>query len=73
MRANPSLESTSGTNYFFISSGANDEINDLTIHPDSNYKTAYVYNSDEASGTAGQAAVLMGNDAAAYAWLNAEM
>ena len=73
MRANPSLQSTSGTNYFFISSGANDEINDLTIHPDSNYKTAYVYNNDEASGTAGQAAVLMGNDAAAYAWLNAEL
>jgi len=73
MRINPSLVSSSGTNYFFILAGANDDINDLAIFPDSNYKTAWVYNSDEASGTAGQAGILMGNNASAYAWLNAEL
>ena len=73
MRVNPSLVSSSGTNYFFISSGANDDINDLTLFPDSNYKTAYVYNNDEASGTAGQAGLLMGNNLSAYAWLDAEL
>jgi hypothetical protein len=73
MRVNPTLTSNSGTNYFFISSGANDELDDLTIHPDSNYKTAYVYNNDEASGTAGQGAILLANDASAYLWLNAEL
>jgi len=73
MRVNPTLTSNSGTNYFWISSGANDELDDLTIHPDSNYKTAYVYNNDEASGTAGQGAILLANDAAAYLWLNAEL
>ena len=73
MRVNPSLVSSSGTNYFFISSGANDDLNDLTLFADSNYKTAFVYNNDEASGTAGQAGNLMGNNASAYAWLNAEL
>ncbi len=73
MRVNPSLVSSSGTNYFFILAGANDDINDLTLFPDSNFKTAWVYNNDEASGTAGQAGILMGNNASAYAWLNAEL
>jgi hypothetical protein len=73
MRVNPSLISSSGTNYFFILSGANDDVNDLTLFPDSNFKTAWVYNNDEASGTAGQAGILMGNNASAYAWLDAEL
>ena len=73
MRANPSLVSNSGTNYFFIGSGGNDYVNDLTIHTDSNYKTAFVYNNDEASGTAGQAGNLMGDNTAAYAHLDAEL
>ena len=73
MRINPSLISSSGTNYFFILAGANDDINDLAMFPDSNYKTAWVYNNDEASGTAGQAGILMANNASAYAWLNAEL
>ena len=73
MRVNPSLVSNSGSNYFFIGSGANDYVDDLTIHPDSNYKTAFVYNSDEASGTAGQAGNLMGDNTNAYAWLDAEL
>jgi len=73
MRVNPSLVSSSGTNYFFILSGANDDVNDLTLFADSNFKTAWVYNNDEASGTAGQAGILMGNNASAYAWLDAEL
>jgi len=73
MRANPSLISNSGSNYFFIGSGANDYVDDLTLFVDSNYKTAFVYNNDEASGTAGQAGNLMGNNTAAYAYLDAEL
>ena len=73
MRTNPSLVSSSGSNYFFIGSGANDYVDDLTLHADSNFKTAFVYNSDEASGTAGQAGNLMGDNASAYAWLDAEL
>ena len=73
MRVNPSLVSSSGSNYFFILSGANDYVDDLTLFADSNYKTAFVYNNDEASGTAGQAGILMGDNTNAYAWLNAEL
>ena len=73
MRANPTLVSSSGTNYFFILSGANDDINDLTLHNDSNFKTVWVYNNDEASGTAGQAGILMANNLSAYIAFDAEL
>ena len=73
MRANPTLVSSSGTNYFFILSGANDDINDLTLHNDSNFKTVWVYNNDEASSTAGQAGILMANNLSAYIAFDAEL
>jgi hypothetical protein len=73
MRANPTLVSSSGTNYFFILSGANDDINDVTLHNDSNFKTVWVYNNDEASSTAGQAGILMANNTSAYIAFDAEL
>jgi hypothetical protein len=73
MRANPTLKSSSGTNYFFILSGVNDDINDLTLHNDSNFKTVWVYNNDEASSTAGQAGILMANNLSAYIAFDAEL
>ena len=73
MRANPTLVSSSGTNYFFILSGVNDDINDLTLHNDSNFKTVWVYNNDEASSTAGQAGILMANNLSAYIAFDAEL
>jgi hypothetical protein len=73
MRANPTLVSSSGTNYFFILSGADDDINDLTLHNDSNFKTVWVYNNDEASSTSGQAGILMANNTSAYIAFDAEL
>jgi len=73
MRTNPTLSSSSGTNYFFILSGANDDINDVTLHNDSNFKTVWVYNNDEASSTAGQAGILMANNTSAYIAFDAEL
>ena len=73
MRSNPTLSASSGSNHFFIGSGANDYVDDLTIHADSNFKTAFVYNSDEAGGTAGQCGNLMGNHTDAFIHLVAEL
>ena len=73
MRVNPSLVSSSGTNYFFILSEVNDNINDLTLHNDSNFKTVWVYNNDEAGSTAGQAGILMANNTSAYIAFDAEL
>jgi hypothetical protein len=60
MRTAPSLNATSGTNYYsFIRNGANDQFNSFAIDIVSN-QTAFIYNSTEISGTAGYVGYIAG-------------
>jgi hypothetical protein len=72
MRAGPTLEIATGTNYFVINTNSNDYVNDLTIDAVT-AKSCSVYNSDEASGTAGYFGMLSTSNASAFLAFAAEL
>jgi len=65
MRANPSLDMASGTNYYRLyRAGALDNFDDFTLQTTSNRTNRYSWeanNSTDVSGTAGQTGILRGN------------
>lgn len=73
MRSNPTLTSTTGTNYYqTVDSGTTDGLNSITIYL-SSPDTAYLYNNTDAAGTAYRPAFLMFNNAAAVLAFNSEL
>jgi hypothetical protein len=73
MRANPTLSSTTGTNYYqTVDSGTTDGLNSITIYL-SSPDNAYLYNNTDASGTAYRPAFLMFNNASAKLGFDSEL
>ena len=77
MRANPSLEMTSGSNYYgFFRNSTNDAFDDFTLETAQNRtNTKYwqVYNNTDVSGTAGQTGFIRADDVNAYVAFSAEL
>ena len=75
MRAIPTLDSTSGTDYFRIfSAGGSDSINSFSIMSDnSTNRFIIANNTTEASGIGGQAAYVLSSNNNAYLALEAEL
>ena len=75
MRADPSLVASSGTNEFFITSAAvaEDYINGVNIHANSNNSIVILWQDTNVSGTAGQGAFLSGEASGAYVWVDSEL
>ena len=72
-RTTPTLNQSSGTNYFRITrSGGTDDIDDLLIARATKY-ACLLYNTSDASGTTGHAGELQVNNASAYIALDAEL
>jgi hypothetical protein len=73
MRADPTLISASGTNYFaFDRNNGRDYVNSFTLN--FSYQTnAIFYNNTEASGTGGQAGFLYTDNASAYLAFESEL
>ena len=73
MRADPTLISASGTNYFaFDRNNGRDYVNSFTLN--FSYQTnALFYNNTEASGTGGQAGFLYTDNASAYLAFESEL
>ena len=73
MRTTPTLVATSGTDYYIAyRNGAGDGFNSLTI-TDASETQAMIYNNTEASGTAGNVAHVVTNNASASVAFNAEL
>jgi len=73
MRTTPTLDSSSGTDYFRLDrNSGNDNFNSFTLQKPSP-NTANIYNASEASGTAGQAGAVSTNNASAYVAFAAEL
>ena len=73
MRTAPSLVATTGTDYYIADrNGASDGLNSLTIYRPTS-TTTMLYNSSEASGTAGHAALLYTNNASSSVAFSAEL
>jgi len=77
MRAQPSLDQASGTNYYkAFRSSADDDFNEFTLQTTNNRtnETRYQMNvASNISGTAGQAAFIRCNNANAYVFFDAEL
>jgi hypothetical protein len=77
MRAKPSLEATSGTNYYrSIGSATYDDFNGVAISNDKSIEGAYLYATNAAhgaSGTQGDASIVIALDASAKVALSAEL
>jgi hypothetical protein len=73
MRAGPTLDSTSGNNYYKINrNGAVDGFNDFTIAR-ATTKSCLLYNIAQISGTAGQAGEVQSGNASAFLSFTAEL
>jgi hypothetical protein len=73
MRIAPSLVATTGADYYIADrNGASDGLNSLTIYRPT-ATTAMLYNSSEATGTAGHAALLYTNNASSSVAFSAEL
>ena len=77
MRAKPSLEATSGTNYYrSIGSATYDDFNGVAISNDKSIEGAYLYATNGAhgaSGTQGDASIVIALNASAKVALSAEL
>jgi hypothetical protein len=72
-RTTPTLNQSSGTNYFRITrSGGTDDIDDLLIARATKY-ACLLYNTSDASGTTGHAGEFQVHNASAYIALDAEL
>jgi hypothetical protein len=73
MRAAPTLDVNSGTNYFILyTNGAGDSVDTVSLNDATPY-TAAVFNSSQASGTAGMAGQFKTNSASASLAFTAEL
>ena len=72
MRVAPSLSATSGTNYYNFQTSGDDNFNSLTIGAASP-QSAYLFNTTEVSGTAGQAGMTLTNNASTSVAFSAEL
>jgi len=73
MRTGPTLDSTSGTDYYKINrNGAVDRFNSFTIARATS-KSCLLYNNSEISGTAGQAGEVQSGNASAFLSFTAEL
>jgi hypothetical protein len=73
MRTIPTLNATSGTDYYaFARNGASDTFNSFTIFA-ANTNAAGIYNTTEISGTAGQAGWILTNNASSSLAFQAEL
>jgi hypothetical protein len=73
MRTAPTTACTSGTDYYdFNRNGADDLFNSLTVYL-ATTTGSILYNSTEISGTAGQAGILLTNNASAFVAFTAEL
>ena len=73
MRANPTLDIVTGTNYYKINrNGGTDSFNSLTIAR-ATTRNCLLYNTTEISGTAGQAGDVQSGNASAFLSLQAEL
>jgi len=73
MRAVPTLNATSGTNYYaFARNGTQDTFNSFSLGT-IGVTNAYIDNSSEISGTAGQAGLMFGNNSLASVAFQAEL
>jgi len=73
MRAAPTLDINSGTNYFILySNGAGDGVDTMSLNDATPY-TAAVFNGTQASGTSGSAGQFKTNNASAYLAFTAEL
>ncbi len=72
MRANPTVVSADGTNYFsFYRNGTADHFNDVVLNAGNNKSTSII-NANDISGTAGHSGGMYVNDGTnAYFWLDA--
>ncbi len=74
MRTVPSLDHTSGTNYYrFLRAGANDNFNGFTFNDTSTNQNFQLNQSSNVSGTAGHSGMLRTNNASAYLAFDAEL
>jgi hypothetical protein len=73
MRATPSLDAASGTDYYGIDrNSATDTFNSFTMQK-AHEQSANIYNASQISGTAGQAGGVSTNNASAYVAFSAEL
>ena len=73
MRATPTGDFTSGTNYYqFERIGTGDLFNSLTINR-ANTEGCFVFNNTEISGTIGQVGWMYTNNSAAYIGFTSEL
>ena len=73
MRTAPTLSVVTGTGYYqLVRNGGADDINTL-VQDNSNAQASIIYNNTESSGTAGQAAILIANNASASIAWSAEL
>ena len=74
MRTTPTLVATSGTNYYLsITAGVSDPFNSFTLGGSSNGSVAHIFNSSEASGTAGYSGLLRTNNSSSSIAFNARL
>ena len=74
MRATPTLDAASGTNYYeFLRNGAADFFNSLSLGNRTTNKIGEIYNASEISGTVGHGGWIRTDNAAVYVDFNAEL
>jgi len=77
MRATPTVDQTTGTNYYSISrNNGNDPFNSFSVAGSTNNKNYYLFNNTQVSGIAGQAGLVYNYTASggnAYVALSAEL
>ena len=75
MRTIPTLEQTTGTDYYtiFSAGGGQDRINSFTLMSNTSDRFILCHNTSETSGTAGQAGYALSNSDAAYLALSSEL
>jgi len=74
MRANPSLEIVTGTDYYIVyRNGGGDTLNSFTLNTESTKEAVSMLNNSEASGTAGHAAHFVTNNGSSKIALSSEL
>jgi hypothetical protein len=73
MRATPSLDAASGTDYYCIDRNSGTDTFNSFLMQKAHEQSANIYNGSQASGTAGQAGGVSTNNASAYVAFNAEL
>ena len=74
MRANPSLEIVTGTDYYIVyRNGGGDSLNSFTLNTESTKEAVSMLNNSEASGTAGHAAHFVTNNGSSKIALSSEL